>query len=165
MRGVDGLAWLVPHAHGLQHDSGLVNHGFSAFNHSPHVRPFPISFLDRRHPLFCQVQCSSSLSSQPIHYQVHATKEKVFRGISTRGESLQKHNTNSVGAMSVSTRQLDVVTGSQRKDSSLDEETEDEEVKINCVGGVRRGYDGDSDFWDTDDDGDDKDSEHEDEEK
>ena len=78
---------------------------------------------------------------------------------------MQKRNTNSVGAMSVPTRQLDVVTGSQRKDSSLDEETEDEEVKINCVGGVRRGYDGDSDFWDTDDDGDDKDSEHEDEEK
>lgn len=38
-------------------------------------------------------------------------------------------------------------TDFERKDGAIDEETEDEEVKLNCVGGLRR-Y-AESDDWDS----------------
>ena len=82
---------------------------------------------------------------------------------STTTASTVSADTNSI-AMIDPTRKPEAA-GLECKESALDEETEDEEVKINCVGGVRRGYDGDSDCWDTEDDDNDNDDEQDDEEK
>jgi hypothetical protein len=99
-------------------------------------------------------------------------------GIATRGETLQEDHLLSTSTTTTSTVTADTnsiamidptrkpeIVGLECKESALDEETEDEEVKINCVGGVRQGYDGDSDCWDTEDDDNDNDDEQDEEEK